>query len=137
MPDYVLGGPKKALLGVARKGVRFSQTTVSNTFKNGPLAGRTIGGLPEFAKRFNARTLMNVKDGWQEEFMLIMSNLNTRIVVNLSSLEGSSLQAVQKALSGRHVLPFDWDLQQIWQNPQWWDRIKFFKDGVEVINPFK
>jgi hypothetical protein len=31
----------------------------------------------------------------------------------------------------------DWELLKIRQNPQWWDRIEFMKDGKPVANPFK
>jgi hypothetical protein len=67
--------------------------------------------------------------------VILPSNPSTRVYFNLDG--GVDVWAgVQRAASGRGGAT-DWELLLIKQNPDWWDRIEWFRDGVKVANPFK
>ena len=71
---------------------------------------------------------------WKSQFYDYLNDPNTEVLFNLDGVnvwEGVS-RASRKAGGAT-----DWELLQIRSNPEWWSRIKWIKDGVEVLNPFK
>jgi hypothetical protein len=48
------------------------------------------------------------------------------------------MAAVQRAITGHpNASVTDWELGQIYQNPDWWDRISFFNGPHNPVpNPF-
>lgn len=93
--------------------------------------------LDDFARQLGAVTFKNAPDPtlWKEWIRETMSNPNTRVYFNLDG--GVDVWGgVQRAASGRGG-PTDWELLLIKENPQWWDRIEWIKDGKSVANPFK
>jgi hypothetical protein len=65
----------------------------------------------------------------------IVSNPSNRVSFNLTGVD-EPWRAVTRSASGRGGAT-DWELLQIKTNPQWWDRITFFRDGKAVPNPFQ
>jgi len=65
-----------------------------------------------------------------------LADPNTLVYVNLNGVD--IWPGVQRAASGRGGA-MDWELLQIRQNPQpqFWNTIKFWKNGKVVVNPFK
>ena len=72
---------------------------------------------------------------WKSVFDQVMGNANNRIVFILDDVDiWSRLQAVG---SGQKASATDWELLMIKENPQWWDRIAWVRDGKAEVNPFK
>jgi hypothetical protein len=65
--------------------------------------------------------------------MTTMSNTSNRILFNLKGVDVWG--GIQRAASGRGGAT-DWELLQIRNNPEWWSRIQFMRDGVPAANPF-
>ncbi len=93
--------------------------------------------LDDFARKMGAITFKAAPDQnlWREWIRDIMANPNTRIYFNLDG-EVDAWAGVGRAIIGKGG-PTDWELLLIKENPQWWDRIEWIKDGKAVPNPFK
>jgi len=63
-----------------------------------------------------------------------LADSNRQIHFNLDGVDVWA--GVQRAASGRGGAT-DWELLQIKQNPQYWERIQFWKDGRPIQNPFR
>ncbi len=72
---------------------------------------------------------------WKSAFTEIMSNPANRVSFNLTGIY-DAWRAVSRSAAGRGGAT-DWELLQIKTNPQWWERITFFRDGKVVPNPFQ
>jgi RHS repeat-associated protein len=93
--------------------------------------------LDDFARQLGAVTFKNAPDQalWKQWIFDALSNPSTKVYFNLDG--GVDVWAgVQRAAAGMGG-GTDWELLLIKQNPQWWDRIEWIKDGLKVPNPFK
>ena len=72
---------------------------------------------------------------WKSAFMEVVSNPSNRVSLNLTGVD-NPWRAVTRAAAGGNGAT-DWELLQIKANSQWWSRIKFFRDGEIVPNPFQ
>jgi RHS repeat-associated protein len=94
--------------------------------------------IDEFAKAFSAQHLMAAQN-FRQAFMASMNCPNTQVYFNLADRGGKMMNALQRAQLGmdpRNLEPVNWELAQIMQNPQWWNRITFVYNGSVVANPF-
>jgi hypothetical protein len=90
--------------------------------------------LDEFAESHGASTWKQWgSTNFKERFMETMNNTSNEILFNLKGVDVWG--GVQRAASGRGGAT-DWELLQIKNNSQWWDRVQFIKDGVQINNPF-
>jgi RHS repeat-associated protein len=90
--------------------------------------------LDEFAERYGAATWEQWgATNFKEQFMETVSNTSNKILFNLQGVDVWG--GIQRAARGAGGAT-DWELMQIRNNPQWWDRIQWMKDGVQVANPF-
>jgi hypothetical protein len=96
--------------------------------------GKNIG-LVEFADSLHARTWNDFtpegKVAWKQGVLAELNDVNTKIIVNLDGIE-SPWKNLAKPTNG-----FEWELSQIYQNPEWWKRITWFQDGGVIDNPFQ
>ncbi|WP_019909789.1 hypothetical protein [Paenibacillus sp. HW567] len=92
--------------------------------------------LDEFASVHGAKTWKNYPnvESWQSTVLNNLKNPNVQIVFNLTDV--NVWAGVTRAARGAGG-PTDWELLQIKNNLQWWDKIKWFIDGIEVPNPFQ
>jgi hypothetical protein len=70
---------------------------------------------------------------WKSYFLDVMNDPMAEILFNLKGVDvwGGVTRASRGAGGAT-----DWELLQIMQNEEWWSRIKWIKDGVEIPNPF-
>ncbi len=93
-------------------------------------------GLDDFAAKNGAETYKNYDpEMWRNTVLDKLADPNTEVLVNLDGVD-SPWAAVQRVARGGGGAT-DWELFQIKTNPDWWDSIKWFENGVEVPNPFK
>ena len=92
--------------------------------------------LDEFSELTNAHTWKDFSDtiNWQDGVLRELSNPDIEIVFNLTGID-SPWSAIQRASNGTGR-PTEWELLQIYDNPQWWDRITWYNNGEIVPNPF-
>jgi hypothetical protein len=92
-------------------------------------------GLDEFAANQGARTWKSFADplNWKSEMTSQLSDPKVTKVFNLDGVDVWG--GVSRAAAGRGGAT-DWELLQIRNNPQWWNSIQWFKDGVRIANPF-
>lgn len=64
-------------------------------------------------------------------FLEVMNDPRVEVLFNLKGVDvwGGVTRASRGAT--------DWELLQIQQNPDWWPRIRWMKDGIPVPNPFE
>ncbi len=93
-------------------------------------------GLAKFAKGLGATTYKELADpvNWKSGVLAALADAKRIVHFNLDGVD--IWKGVQRAASGRGGAT-DWELLQIKQNPQFWDSLRFWRDGVEVPNPFK
>jgi hypothetical protein len=94
--------------------------------------------LDDFAARHNAQTWKQwaAQDplNWKKYFLEYVSDLNNKIKFNLDGVDVWG--GVNRSAAGRGGAT-DWELLQIRNNPQWWDRIEFIRNGQLHPNPFR
>ena len=72
---------------------------------------------------------------WRSAFTRVVSNPANRVSFNLTGVDDPWLAAARAASGG--IGATDWELLQVQSNPQWWNRITFFKNGKIVSNPYE
>jgi len=90
-------------------------------------------GLQAFAEAKGAK--LATGDNWQEIVRQGLADPNTTVHVNLDGVDVWG--GVSRAAAGIEYGATDWELLQIYQNPQYWDTIQFWRGGVQVPNPFQ
>ena len=92
--------------------------------------------LCEFASQQGANTWRNLADpeNWQQGVLDKLADPNTPIYFNL---DGVDVWAGLSRFGNGSWGPTDWELGQIYQNPQWWSTITWFQNGQPVTNPFQ
>ena len=98
-------------------------------------------GLDDFAAKVGGQSYRDLKWGsrtgrWQDDFLESLYDDGTQLRVNLDGVEGGAWQAASRSASGRGS-PMDWELSQIYQSPDRWSNIQWYKAGEEVANPFQ
>lgn len=99
--------------------------------------GKTIG-LKEFAATHGAETYRTLKwsaEGWRGKFLDAMADEGTQALVNLDDV-GDVMSAVSRGQM-KGSIAMDFEMYSIWANRQWWSRIRWFKNGKQVANPFE
>ena len=71
---------------------------------------------------------------WKSKFYEQLNDPNAEVIFNLDGVDVWKGVSRSSRNAGGAT---DWELLQIRSNPEWWSRIKWIKDGVEVANPFK
>jgi hypothetical protein len=71
---------------------------------------------------------------WKSYFLDVMNDHNAEVVFNPDGVDVWA--GVIRASRGAGGAT-DWELLQIMQNEDWWSRIKWIEDGVQVANPFQ
>jgi RHS repeat-associated protein len=101
-----------------------------------PLALGVSQHLDAFATARGAVTWKSFADPtrWKQGVLDALADPKRMVHFNLDGVD--VWKGVQRASSGRGGAT-DWELLQVKQNPQFWDTIKFWKDGQQVANPFK
>ncbi len=94
--------------------------------------------LSDFANKFGTSTWKNFPDpnDWKDGVLETIYNANTRIYVNLTGLDDVMTEITRVVINNPYAKNTGWEIYQIYQNPAMWDRVRWFKDGIEVINPF-
>jgi hypothetical protein len=93
--------------------------------------------LEPFARERNAYMLKELYPNgqtWQLGLVYEMNQSRTLMHFNLSGID-DVLGAIKRTLEFTGGAT-DWELWKISDNPQWWDRIFWWKDGKQVSNPF-
>jgi hypothetical protein len=71
---------------------------------------------------------------WKSQFLEVMNDPQTEVLFNLKGVDvWGGIARASRGAGGAT----DWELLQIMQNEDWWPRIKWMKDGVQVPNPFE
>jgi hypothetical protein len=98
--------------------------------------GLTDEGLDAFAAARNADTWKSLPDpgNWRARVLQKLADPATQVHFNLEGVD--VWEGISRAAAGRGG-PTDWELLQIYQNPQWWESIQFWKGGQPVGNPFQ
>jgi hypothetical protein len=117
---------------------------VHNTSAAGPLAPKRkvalgLGDrLDDFAGANSAETWKQFAKAdpmqWKSHFLDLMNNPTAEVLFNLDGVDVWA--GVTRASRGPGGAT-DWELLQILRNKDWWSRIKWFKNGVQVPNPFQ
>lgn len=71
---------------------------------------------------------------WKSRFFDVMNDPQAEVLFNLKGVDVWG--GVTRASCGAGGAT-DWELLQIMQNEDWWPRITWMKDGVQVPNPFE
>lgn len=91
--------------------------------------------LDEFAAEHGAQTWrVWGGDDWRLGFMDAMANPRTRVVFTLDGVDNPFTAAMRGAANMGGAT--DWELHQIYSNPQWWGRVTWYSGGKSVPNPF-
>ncbi|GEM_PF-4218897 len=98
-------------------------------------------GLEEFAEGVGAQSWRKWGgDDFVYNFMDVMNDSSRKIHFNLTLPGGKQIDHWAAVLEGSGGLSrsraTSWELTQIYQNPQWWDRITWWHNGEKVGNPF-
>jgi len=104
---------------------------------NRPFAMGVDNHLDNFASAHGADTWKQFDDvmNWQPQVLDRLSNPNQRVLFNLDDVD--IWGGVNRAASGRGGAT-DWELLQIYQNPNLWnDTLEFWQGGQRVANPFE
>jgi hypothetical protein len=139
-PDYwlavALGVATGLEGGVVRPSSAIKINTSTTPVNSQPLALGLSEYLDDFANMFGADTWKNFPNpnNWKSGVLDALNDPSRTIYFNLDGVDVWA--GVQRAASGRGGAT-DWELLQIKQNPQSWDRVQFWKDGQQVPNPFK
>jgi hypothetical protein len=72
---------------------------------------------------------------WKSEFVRIAGDASTKINFNLTGTSQKIMSHVTRGINGTGRA-FEYELGQIYQNHDWWSRITWFRNGIEVANPF-
>ena len=73
-------------------------------------------------------------ENWKTQALDKVVDPNQKVLFNLDGV--GVWGGVSRSAAGRGGA-IDWELLQILQNPQAWDRIDFIQDGVKVGHPFQ
>jgi hypothetical protein len=96
------------------------------------------GGLDTFAGQLGAESWKQFAKGdplrWRSTFLREVGDPTNQVLFNLDGVD--VWDGVTRGAAGRGGAT-DWELATIYNNPHWWDRIKWYKDGKEVANPFQ
>jgi RHS repeat-associated protein len=99
-----------------------------------PFAMGLARNLDAFAAARGASTWEEFPmDNWQSGVLSKLADPNTIVHFNLDGVDVWNGASRGLANSGG---PTDWELGQIYSNPQFWDTIRFWHGGVIVPNPF-
>lgn len=92
--------------------------------------------LDNFTRQHNATTWKQFDDAesWQQQVLDRLNDTNQRVLLNLDGVDVWG--GVSRSSAGRGGAA-DWELLQIRQNPQSWESVEFFKDGVRTGSPFE
>jgi len=92
--------------------------------------------LDDFAKQHGASTWKKLDDvqNWKPQVLDKLADPDQKVLFNLDGVD--VWPGIQRSSAGRGGAT-DWELQQIYENPQFWDTIEFWKNGERVSNPFK
>jgi RHS repeat-associated protein len=94
--------------------------------------------LDDFTKQMDGNSWKNWAkddaDNWKSYFLDKVSHPDNQVKFNLDGVDVWG--GVQRSSSGRGGAT-DWELLQIRSNPEWWNRIEFYKNGELVPNPFQ
>ena len=94
--------------------------------------------LDDFARRHSAESWKQfAKDdplNWKSIFLDLMNDPNNEVLFNLDGVD--VMGGLTRASTNRGG-PTDWELLKIFENKEWWPRIKWIKNGVEVAIPLK
>jgi len=98
--------------------------------------------LKEFTSRVGGQNYSTWGNGpdWKPAFQSLMSDTDNFAHFNLDVPGCEPINAwssAQGAISGSDTRATSWELGQIYQDPEWWNRISWWKDGVLVPNPFE
>jgi hypothetical protein len=97
--------------------------------------------LDDFADAEGAQTWKdwaNPSASFESEFRRVIGDPTTQVKFNLQGVDNpwSAVQRVASLSTDASVT--DWELSEIYQNPEWWDRITFYNGaGNPVPSPFK
>jgi hypothetical protein len=97
--------------------------------------------LDDFADAESAQTWKewaNPNESFESEFRRVIGDPTTQVKFNLQGVD-NPWSAVQRVASlNPNASVTDWELSEIYQNPEWWDRVTFYNGaGNPVPNPFK
>jgi hypothetical protein len=111
-------------------------TDAAVTAKQPFALGLTDEGLEQFAAERGATTWKDLRDptNWRTGVIEKLADPETPIHFNLNGV--NPWLGVSRAAAGRGG-PTDWELLMIQQNPQWWESIQFWENGIPVPNPFQ
>ena len=92
--------------------------------------------LDDFASSKKAHTWKNFENpnNWKSGVLDELNNSDIEILFNLDGID-NVWAAVTRAASGKGGAT-DWELLQIKQMPEIWDRVKWFLNGNPTVNPF-
>ncbi len=101
-----------------------------------PLALGIDAHLDAFARARGASTWKEFSDStnWRSGVLDALADNGRTVYFNLDGVD--VWEGLQRAASGRGGAT-DWELLMIKQNPQFWDKLIFWKDGSPVPNPFQ
>ena len=139
----VVAGPELAAVGAAEaagaiaEGGATAEAGAVATAETGatPFAMGLDSGLDAFAEARGATTWKDFEDplNWQSGVINKLADPNTTVHFNLDNVD--VWQGISRAAAGNGGAT-DWELSQIYQNPQWWDTTQFWQNGILVPNPF-
>ena len=125
-------GPKLGRIGFSPQAAASQAARMGRPFA----MGLSDEGLEAFANARGATTWKQLPnpDNWRAGVLEKLADPNTPVHFNLNGVD--IWKGVQRASSGRGTAT-DWELLQVQQNPQIWERFQFWKDGKPVENPFQ
>jgi hypothetical protein len=101
------------------------------------LALGLISHLRLFAARHRARTWKDLSKGdaenWKYYILIALNDPDMEIFFNLQGVN-VGVGLLRAASIG--ATPTDWELLTIYQNPEWWPRIRWFDGAIVISNPF-
>ncbi len=125
------GGPVLGLGEAALEGAAGSGDTIALGVRE---------KLGDFAEMVGGKTWhIWGKENFQSEFSSVMSDPANDIHFNLDGPGDQPINPWAAAQEGASSNPraTSWELAQIRNNPQWWNRITFWQNGQIVPNPFQ
>ncbi|QDU09046.1 Calx-beta domain-containing protein [Gimesia aquarii] len=126
---------------VAENGYRGPPVLAHNTCEPKPFAIGVKEHLDDFTKRNNATNYKSFADpdDWKAGIKDRFSDKNQKILVNLQGPGGVEINAwdsVTKVASNRGTHT-DWEIFQIYSNPEMWGRVEWFVGLIKRSNPFE
>lgn len=98
--------------------------------------------LDSFARENNAEMLKIITrddpdpSAWRWLFLEMLSDSITLFLFNLTGLPADVLDSVSRVVTGRSTGYTEWELTQIYLNPDCWPRVSWYRDGAKVEKPF-